>query len=55
MNKKVKYMLIGAVVGAILGSSMGIAAFGGAIAGTLPVGVLGGLAGWQLGKWRNSR
>lgn len=43
-------IVIGALVGAFFGSSMGIAGFGGAIAGTIPLAVLGGYVGYRLGK-----
>ena len=46
----------GGTIGAVIGSSIGIAALGTAIVGTLPVALVGitvgGLAGHLVGKWR---
>ena len=44
------YMVIGALIGAFVGSSIGIAGFGGAIAGTIPIAILCGYIGYRVGK-----
>ena len=43
-------MVIGALIGAFIGSSMGIAGYGTAIAGTIPLAILGGYVGYRLGQ-----
>jgi uncharacterized protein YcfJ len=51
MSKRQKVMIVvGAVVGAFLGSSIGIAGFGTAIAGTIPIAILGGYIGYRIGQ-----
>jgi len=47
-------ILIGTVVGAFFGSGMGIAAFGGAIAGTIPLAAIGGYIGFRLTNTKNT-
>ena len=42
-------MVIGALIGAFVGSSIGIAGFGGAIAGTIPIAILCGYIGYRVG------
>jgi uncharacterized protein YcfJ len=50
MNNRQKAMIVaGAVIGALLGSSIGIAGFGTAIAGTIPLAILGGYIGYRVG------
>ena len=46
-------MIAGALIGAFLGSSIGIAGYGSAIAGTIPLAAIGGYIGYRLGS-RNS-
>ena len=41
---------VGAAAGGWLGSSIGIAAFGGAISGLLPLAIVGGVIGWGATK-----
>lgn len=54
MNKRRKILMIaGALIGAFLGSSIGIAGYGSAIAGTIPLAAIGGYIGYRLGS-RNS-
>ena len=53
-------MVIGALIGAFVGSSIGIAGFGGAIAGTIPIAILCGYIGYRVGvrrhiNWNNQR
>lgn len=43
------YTLAGFLVGGLVGSSIGIAAFGSAISGTIPLGLLGGYVGYIYG------
>ena len=43
------WLLLGVVVGAFVGSGIGIAGFGGAIAGTVPLAVIGGYIGYRIG------
>jgi len=51
MTKKQIIMIgIGALIGAFFGSSIGIAGFGSAIAGTAPIAILGGYVGYRLSK-----
>jgi hypothetical protein len=53
MSKRQKIMIIiGVVIGAFLGSSIGIAGFGGAIAGTIPIAILGGYIGYRFSQNR---
>jgi len=44
----IPFVAAGAILGAIMGSSFGIAGMGGAIAGTVPVGILGGYIGYRV-------
>ncbi len=50
MSRQKIMMVIGAIIGAFVGSSIGIAGFGGAIAGTIPIAILGGYTGYRVGK-----
>ena len=51
MTRKQKIMVVvGALIGALFGSSIGIAGFGDAIAGTIPIAFLGGYVGFRLGQ-----
>jgi len=50
MNRQKIMMVVGALIGAFVGSSIGIAGFGGAIAGTIPIAILGGYVGYRVGK-----
>jgi|APSaa5957512535_1039671.scaffolds.fasta_scaffold1121689_1 hypothetical protein len=43
MSRQKIMMVIGAIIGAFLGSSIGISGFGDAIAGTIPIAILGGV------------
>ena len=55
MKRKVVGCLVGAVVGLLFGGTIGIAGFGGAIAGTVPFTILGGYVGWKVGYWLDRR
>jgi len=50
MSRQKLFMVIGALMGVFFGSSIGIAGFGSAIAGTIPIAVLGGYIGYRIGK-----
>ena len=50
MSRQKIMMVIGAIIGAFVGSSIGIVGFGGGIAGTIPMAILGGYVGWRVGK-----
>lgn len=50
MTRQKIFLAIGALIGAFVGSSIGIVGFGSAIAGTIPIAILGGYIGYRLGK-----
>ena len=50
MKRQNIMMVIGALIGAFVGSSIGIVGFGGGIAGTIPIAILGGYVGYRVGK-----
>jgi hypothetical protein len=53
MSKRQRIIIIvGAIVGAFFGSSIGIAGFGGGIAGTIPLAILGGYIGYRFSQNR---
>lgn len=60
---RIYFMLAGSVVGAFIGAGIGIAAFGTAIAGTFPLGIIAGIVGYRSGfrvqqglwRWRGVR
>lgn len=49
---KIRLVLIcaGAICGGIVGSGFGIAGFFGAIAGTIPLAIIGAYIGWRISK-----
>ena len=55
MSAKIIGGAAGAAIGASIGSSIGIAGFGGAIAGTLPLLLLGAYLGYRAGVWTESK
>ena len=44
------FVIVGAIAGGIFGSGIGIAGGGGAIAGTVPLAIIGGYVGWRLAR-----
>lgn len=48
-------VVVGFVIGAFIGSSFGIAGFGGAIAGTIPFGLLGAYIGYRFSQRRKGK